>query len=1101
MNKLIEGMYVRCPIDNEHPELPRRFALGQVIEVNELMDEVKVKFYEINPQLMITTLYQISDTQSFPISDVVHCEIYMNTEIKINSKQTGSIINKAESKKNGYYQYYVKFIQGGKSYIEVFTEEKLLVPFSASNSDPIYQLKSYEFHNPVWYHNRQVVSGALHTLTNATFGFETLVGSRVFLMSHQVDTIVRAISENPCRFMLADEVGLGKTIQAGVIKKGLEYRLGKMKVIIIAPESLVYQWKNELYYKFWEEIPVWTEGDLNPPDQMIFPLEKVNTNEGIRVLREKWDLCIIDETHRLLNLEAEYSIIERLSKRVQHLLLLSATPIQSRRTEYLKLLRLLQPEKYSKISRVEFDQLIEKQAYLSGKIHGLVRDLDDYDEDVEFFIEELEDVVEELNDSILEGLVAKIDVKTEDQGLSDVRLVLAYIAEHYQIERKIIRHRRKELGEKLAKRSSELVSYDMKGADELFYEFESYDKLLDYLSEFPEEDAKYKKLFLSAMFSSPFALESILNNRKRVVTENGFNATTAVITRSNTSIIESTRVIANEKNLLNELCETVSQWKAANTLELKRFEELYDEPDKIKGRLMKVLDYISESLSGKIVIFTSWKETLTEVKSVLINKFGEDSVRTFHSGMSDQELQRSVDDFQQKPNCQFMICDELGGEGRNFQIADEVIHIDLPWSPSMLEQRIGRLDRIGREKEVLSVVFVTEESVESDLYSLWDEGLNIFKESLSGLEIALGDINEQIDQALTTNIRHGLSDVLETMQSTLEDMRKKVEIERYYDMARQLDENVQEQLTNLINKFDGNNGELLAKTMMSWANLAGLNGKSGEHGEVTVFTPEGVSLRSMKNTLLIPPFNMQEAHKRSKRAGEVRGTFNRRKAVEREDLIFYAPGEPFFDSIVNNASSSDLGRCSAFYRKNTGVNWKGFILTWSVSIDPSELLDKNQEIENLVLAQGYVPLEQYHTIHGYDELDQSIDTERIRIILSSYGSTHKAEHLGKRGNGRVTQFKELFPKDEWIPKVEQVFEQSYQEAQQLLSKMIDVKRAETDFQRRLDGRKAANIFFNKIDIKDVEELDELSNIYNSLLEGLKRPKITLESAAFGWLVE
>ena len=95
MNKLIKGMYVRCPIDDEYPELPRRFALGQVLEVNELMDEVKVKFHEINPQLMITTLYQISDTQSFPISDVVHCEIYPNTEVKIKLQQTGSIINKA----------------------------------------------------------------------------------------------------------------------------------------------------------------------------------------------------------------------------------------------------------------------------------------------------------------------------------------------------------------------------------------------------------------------------------------------------------------------------------------------------------------------------------------------------------------------------------------------------------------------------------------------------------------------------------------------------------------------------------------------------------------------------------------------------------------------------------------------------------------------------------------------------------------------------------------------------------------------------------------------------------------------------------------------
>lgn len=1094
-------MYVRCPIDNEDPEVPRRFALGQIIEYNELLCEVKVRFYELINQLSMSDLYGIDNTQVFSVDEVVRCNIYPNIEVKINSTTKGSVICNAYNK-GSYYSYYIQYIENGVNTVNVFSEEQLQVPFSGSDVFPISQLKNYEFHNPVWYHNRQIVSEALHTLKSATFGFETLVGSRVFLMPHQVDTIVRAIGETPCRFMLADEVGLGKTIQAAVIKKGLEQRLGNMKVLIIAPESIIYQWKNEFSYKFWENIPVWKEEETLS-DQLIFPLEKVNTDIGIKILRAKWDLCIIDETHRLLHLSSEYNIIKRLSKRVNHLLLLSATPIQDRRTEYLKLLTLLQPEKYSDITESDFDILLKKQSYLSGKVHSLVRDLSDYyiDELAEDYLDELKEISEELNDLILEQLISNIKIDSNDQGLSAVRLALAYIAEHYQIERKIIRHRRKELGDKLASRALEQISYDMRGADELFYEYETYDMLLTYLNNFNEKDVEYKRVLLSAMFSSPFALASTLNERKEIIRSHSRGAMVSIGVKSAHRSLETTAVLVNEELLINDLIEITDRWKGASLLELTRVDEMLDDPDLIKGRLMKVVDYISESLSNKIVIFTSWKETLLELEKIISKKFGSDSVCSFYHGMSDQELQQSVDVFQNSVRCKVMLCDELGGEGRNFQIADEVLHVDLPWSPSMLEQRIGRLDRIGRQKEVLSVVFVSEQTLEFDLFQLWDKGLNIFNESLSGLEIALGDINEQIDNALTTNIRYGLSDVLETMKSSLEEMRKKVEVERYYDMARQLDENVQEQLTNLINKFDGNNGELLAKTMMSWAHLAGLKGISSHREQVTIFKPQGVSLKSMKNTLLIPPFNMQEAHRRAKHTGEIRGTFDRRKAVEQEDLIFYAPEDPFFDAIIDNASSSDLGRCCAFLRKNADINWKGFVLTWSASIDPGYLLEEDQGIENLVLAQGYMPLQQTYTIHGYDELDQSIDEETVRYILQSHDNRSTDEHLGKRSNGRIKQFKEQFPLDEWLPKIEDVYDQSYNNVKLQISKRIDIERAQNDFQRRLDGMKAANLYFNKNDIYHDEEIKNLSNIYGALLKGLKYPKLTLESIAFVWLVK
>lgn len=1100
---ILEGMYVRCPIDDEYPELPRRFALGQIIKLNELLQEVTVKFHDLNNQLSMATLYQIKNVQTFLISEVVRCEIYPNFDAQIKGIKKGTVIGTTEQKNNeGYYQYYVQYVESGINSVSVISEEQLQISFAGGNCQPINQLKNYEFHNPVWYHNRKIVSGALHTLKNATFGFETLVGSRVFLMSHQVDTIVRAIGENPCRFMLADEVGLGKTIQAAVIKKGLEQRLGSLNVLIITPESLVYQWKNELSYKFWEDTPVWNQDEVKLPEQVIFPLEKVNTPEGIKVLRAKWDLCIIDETHRLLHLGPEYNIIYRLSKRVNHLLLLSATPIQDRKTEYLKLLKLLQPQKYEDLSNDEFDNLLKKQKYLSGKIHGLVRDLSDYlkDDLAEDYQNELQEISNELNDSILTNLVSDIDIYSEDQGLSIVRLTLAYIAEHYQIERKIIRHRRKELGNKLATRSLETVTYDMRGAEELFYEYETYEKLLNYLDKFDATFTDYRRILLSAMFSSPFALLAVLEERKKGI-EVTSDSTTLIAIRTRIHALETTKVIEKEETLVDELINITKLWKKANAIELTRLEELYNDPDLIKGRLMKVVDYVSESVSNKIVIFSAWKETLVEIERVLVKKFSLDSVRSFYYGMTDKELQQSVDDFQMNSSCKFMLCDELGGEGRNFQMADEILHVDLPWSPSMLEQRIGRLDRIGREKEVLSITFISENTVESDLFKLWDDGLNIFNESLSGLEIALGDINEQINKGLTENIRYGLSQVLETIEVSLVEMRKNVEVERYYDMARQLDENVQEQLSALINKFDGNNGELLGKTMMSWAHLAGLNGTSGEDGQVMVFKPERVSLKSMKNTLLIPPFKMQEAHKRAKRIGEVRGTFNRRKAVEREDLIFYAPGDPFFDAIVNNANSSDLGRCCAFHRSNTGINWKGFILTWSVSIDPRFLLERELELENTVFAQGYMPLEQIYTIHGYSEQDQSVSEEAVRTVLQSYDDRIRDEHLGKRSNGRVKEIQELFPNDEWVPRVETAFETSYNDVKHQVSKMIDHNRAEIDFQRRLDGMRAANLYFNKNDMQDIEEIARLTDIYDALLKGLLHPKITLESAAFGWLVE
>ncbi|HET7658324.1 MAG TPA: hypothetical protein VFK37_08525, partial [Bacillales bacterium] len=324
---------------------------------------------------------------------------------------------------------------------------------------------------------------------------------------------------------------------------------------------------------------------------------------------------------------------------------------------------------------------------------------------------------------------------------------------------------------------------------------------------------------------------------------------------------------------------------------------------------------------------------------------------------------------------------------------------------------------------------------------------------------------------------------------------------RYFDMARQLDDRVKEQLSRLIDQFDGNNGERLGETMMAWANLSGLCGHADPSGNIVQFNERQASPKSMKNTLFIPP-DMEEAHKRAKQVGQIKGTFNRRFAVEREDLIFFAPGDPFFDAIVQNAQQSGLGKSCAFLRKNSDVNWKGFVLTWSASMNTLPLLEKGWLLENTALAQGYMPLEQFTTIIGYDEEDERVDAEKIRQSLSKPYSKSYDFHLGKRGNGQIDEFRKRFSKSEWLESVERAYHEGLNDVTRKMKKRIDLKQAERDFQRKIDGLKASQLYYERVGLHLYdEELNRLKAIYRALTEGLAHPDITLESAVFVWLVK
>ncbi|MGD6893738.1 SNF2-related protein [Bacillus infantis] len=1095
------GMYVRCNIDQEHPSVPRRFAVGQIYDIKPQVENVRVEFFNLDEQFDYFTIYQVPKRETFHVTQVEHVKILPNTNVRIknNNYYNGKIIDFSHEDNKGYFWYFVQVIVGKENEIKKISEAELTVSFNRADVDPKSQLLNYELNNPKWYLKREIVTNSLHTVKNATFGFDTLVGSRVFLLKHQVDTIVRAISERPCRFMLADEVGLGKTIEAIVIMKGIQKRSGDIRVLIVTPESLLYQWKNELSYKFWTDFQVFGEdsyGTNNP--FVLFPLEKVNTALGDHVLAANWDVVIIDETHRLLFLEDEYKKILQVSQRVENLLLLSATPIQSRPDEFLKLVRLLEPTKYLEMSEGFFYDLLEKQSYIRRRVYQMMQDLPEYIEDdlAEDFLDDLEKVSRRLKDDNFDEIIEKIDPDSDDQGLEQVKFALAYLAENYQIERKVIRHRRKELEQQLPKRLKEVIYYQMQGSDLLYYESDVNDTMITYLDFINREGHEtslvgaYHRLFLSSMYSSPWALEAMISKRLEVIQKGCL-----LEIREQFKPLVTLPVSENEEIYLYDLLGMNEKWKKAAESECDNMEGLYDDPDLINGRLMHALDYLTENtINEKVVIFSEWKETIVQFEQILNARFGEEAVRSFYYGKSDEELQQAVDDFQSNPSCRFMVCDPLGGEGRNFQMAEFLVHLDLPWSPTDLEQRIGRLDRLNRDKDVLSVVFCSEETMEKDLYQLWDEGLHVFDESLSGIEIALYEIQNSITEAITSNLQTGLKNKLDVINTNLQKMREKVEEERFFDVARQLDQSVEQQLLHLIDKFDENDGGVLASTMMAWAYMCGLHGVKVEGGTAIRYSKSSFNFKSMNNSQYFVP-DLEEARKRSLRSNELRGTFIRKHAVAREDLMFFAPGDLLFDSIVNNAYELTAGRSTALEIRAEDVDWEGIVFTWSMSLNPKPLIEMEESLDHLYHAQGYLPLQHFKTIEQVGGED--IDERKILSLLSGHLPDNYLRHMGRRAGGTFKQFLEEYPRDVWENMIETSYENSRIKVREFFETEVEFEQAREDFKRKINSLKASNLYYG---YSDDEKIHYLSSIFDAVQKGIENPVFRLESIAFIRLV-
>jgi superfamily II DNA or RNA helicase len=460
---------------------------------------------------------------------------------------------------------------------------------------------------------------------------------------YQVETVRKVLKQYRGRVLLADEVGLGKTIEAGMVLK--EYILRGMaeRVLILTPASLVGQWRDEMAAKFGIDCAT-THDPLLRSDpstfwaqpRVIASIAAARRKEHAEILTSlQYDVVTVDEAHHLRDqASASYQLVNRLQKRF--LLLLSATPVQNSVLELYNLLTLLQPGIFK--TQKEF-----RQAYM---VPGKPR--------------------EPVNREKLRDLMRGVMVR-------NTRAVVAL---------------------KLPRRHASTLRATPDDA-----EARCYADLTALVRETASgRDGAHRlslQHLLAAAGSSPAAAAAAI---ARFVNRH-----------------------QDDKRWADLLKRTQALQAGAK-----------------EAALMRLL---AQNPAEKKLVFVHQRDTLHHLAEALRRRAM--SFATFSGDMSGPQKDAAVAAF--RDSVPILLCTESGGEGRNLQFCNTLINFDIPWNPMAIEQRIGRIDRIGQTREVFVFNLVTASTLEDSVLRILDEKINMFELVVGEIGAILGEIDEQQD--------------------------------------------------------------------------------------------------------------------------------------------------------------------------------------------------------------------------------------------------------------------------------------------------------------------------------------------------------------------
>ncbi|MDG6790575.1 RNA polymerase-associated protein RapA [Glaesserella parasuis] len=801
-------------------------------------------------------------------------------------------------------------------------------------------------------------------------------GIRASLIPHQLHIAKEVGQRLSPRVLLADEVGLGKTIEAGMILQQQLFSGRVDRVLVLVPESLQHQWLVEMLRRFSlnfslfdeERCADFTKKDEDNNDISENPFEtealviasidwlSANPQRAKQVLDADWDMLIVDEAHHLewdeQNPSMAYQFVAQLSKQISAVLLLTATPEQLGQESHFARLALLDPDRF-----YDYHAFVEEQKQYQPVADAVATLLNDKP----LSAKEQESISELLTEEDVEPMFRVINSDASEEQRREVRQeLISELIDRHGTSRVLFRNTRQ----------------GVKGFPHRIYN--------EIVLEMPTQYANALKV-MGMMWGNK--MEDLLYPER-------------LFQRMNPN----------------------AKWH------------------EFDPRIEWLITFLKNHRDEKILVICKQADTAIQLEQVLREK---EAIRSavFHEKMSIVERDKASAYFaQQEDGAQVLISSSIGSEGRNFQFARRLVLFNLPDNPDLLEQGIGRLDRIGQKHDIEIYVPCFNHSTQLILAEWYHRGLNAFEETCPMGATLFREFNAELTAYLLNPER---SEAFEAFveQTHKRQQQLKVELEKGRDRLLELNSNSGEtaqQLAQAIAEQDDN--PQLVNFALNLFDVIGL--EQEDLGEKSiVISPTG--------HMLVPDFPGL-----SEEGNTV--TFDRELALMREDVLFLTWDHPMIRNGIDLITSADIGKCAV-----------------------SLLVNKNLPAGTLLLEAIYIVEAQAPKDL---QLTRFLPPTPVRILLDNKGNDmasqvsfaglekqlkpvnkQMANKIAKMARGDIEKLI-AFSDEKVVPQAQSLIEQAKQNADHTLGTEL----------HRLTSLQAVNKNIRSDEIQALEQLREAS---------------------------
>ena len=967
-----------------------QYGIGQISSIER--DQCNVKFFKsISDE--VEGVY--STTKLEPAILSPQTRAYHRDEDGIWS--VGRIIDFVWDQRVLYYD--VRFPNGKESRI---SEKDIRVRCLQPVDDPASVLAAGGMESQFLHDRRRAAIECLTSGRSASFGLTALLSASVELAHHQVDVVRRVLNDPIQRYLLADEVGLGKTIEACAIVRQALCDNPRERVVVVVPSTLVGQWKRELAWRFFLD----SSGD----QLRVVPYEDIMAIDPSEV-----DTLVVDEAQNLISDNhkdsAAYEALKEIAGRAHRLLLLSATPVIGNESTLLALLHLLDPITYKLEDAEGFIQKLERRQEFGRLLLTIKPDQNPVF--LRLSLRQLQDLVPD--DEFAASLIAQIEQSLAEQDGEQVAYGVTelhrHISDTYRLHQRLIRTRRRDLsGQRSLSRVAEVPVL----AED---EDERSTQMMDALE-------RWRVLSLNTLATTP----------DQLATDFEWN------------MAERYRRLHEALGTSVEACgeELESQLAQVKSGELATFQEdlealahassILGEPYTTTriGSAVAVIRQALEKIANttrfpRLVIFESTR-AFTESVAAQLRREGMSDVFCVTEDSIEGDALKAVDGFLTCHGPSVLCCDRSGEEGLNLQYAHGIVQLDLPLAPTRVEQRIGRLDRIGRDLLGKRTIHHWVLTPYADYFHPWEawfkllrDDFGVFEQSISEVQFLLDDLQQEVVKALYRSGAEGIRSLGTQVRDAVKQERERLDEQYALDSRSLISAHETDAYHQIVSKDTF--GHYLP--LHSWLT------------EVLLFGDEwledfpGVKAFRLHWTsrTLVPRHPWQELFPDQYLATPM--TYDRHSAAHRRGIRLVRPGLELIDSVEKMVRWDDRGTAYATWRMEpdwTADNrapWIGFRLVFVVE---ANLEAAHQRLKNATdLSSFQISLEgvrrrldalvaPWTAEMLFDiEMEPVTDNRLLEIVDRPYSdqptvSGERDYNLGNRRNAlyKAIGFEELF---------------------------------------------------------------------------------------------